>query len=174
MKRKMFLAITMICGVLLASCEKMDVKTQSSGGEQKSSAATSEEQPATTALTPGTVATIVVGDAPFSVEIAETDEERAKGLMNRESLAANSGMWFVFPQMGSEKFWMKDTLIPLDLIFVDNNMKVVHVIKNAPAMSTEILSSPASFQYVLEVNAGTADNKGIAVGDTVEKRIGPN
>lgn len=174
MKRKMVLSMVMMCGLALASCEKMDVKTATPGGDQKSAAAPTEEQTVSSALTPGTVATIVVGDAPFSVEIAETDEERAKGLMNRESLAANSGMWFVFPQMGSEKFWMKDTQISLDLIYVDNNMKVVHIVKGAPAMSTDIINSPVQFQYVLEVSAGTADSKGIAVGDTVEKRIGPN
>lgn len=123
---------------------------------------------------PSAAATIVLGNNAFTVEIAKTPEERARGLMNRESLAENFGMWFVFPEMGNEEFWMKDTLIPLDLVFVNDSMKVVHIIENAPPGSTELLSSPEPFMFVLEIAGGTVQNKGIKSGDKVEKRIGPN
>ena len=119
------------------------------------------------------VATIVVGDTPFSVEIAETDEQKAQGLMNRESLPENAGMWFVFSQPVQEDFWMKDTLIALDIVFVDEDMKVIHIKENAPAKSVEIISSPAPYKYVLEINAGKIAEHGITVGDIVKKQIGP-
>ncbi|MBT3181008.1 MAG: DUF192 domain-containing protein [Deltaproteobacteria bacterium] len=157
---------------LMFSCEKVDVNTEEAV-DSKNEPEVAEEQPSTTVMTPGTVATIVVGDVPFSVEIAESDVERAKGLMNRESLPINNGMWFIFPAMGDEQFWMKNTLIPLDIIFIDDNMKVVHIAENAKPESTELIGSPSSFQYVLEINGGLSEVKGIEVGDVVEKRVGP-
>ena len=124
-------------------------------------------------MAPTSAATIVIGDNAFTVEVAKTPEERARGLMNRESLAQNAGMWFIFPEMGDEKFWMKDTLIALDLVYVDDDMKVVHIIENAVPESTELLSSPSEFQYVLEIAAGMAEERGIKTGDVVQYRIGP-
>jgi len=170
MKRFTMLLFAVCFIISMAACEKMAVDDGKKSIQDETVA--SEDQPVSTIMTPGTVATIVVGGNPFSVEIAETAEDRARGLMNRESLAANSGMWFIFPEMGQEKFWMKDTLISLDLIFVDNNMKVVHIIENAQAESTDILSSAVPFEYVLEVSAGTAAEKNMKVGDSVQKRIG--
>lgn len=169
MKRYAVWCFSAVLILFVGACEKMAVDKKAKAVQDE---AVAEEPSVSTAMTPGTVATIVVGETPFSVEIAKTDAERAKGLMGRESLAANSGMWFVFPAMGEEKFWMKDTLIPLDLIYVDDNMKVVHVIENAPPESTELLISSAPFQYVLEVNAGTVDEHDIKVGDAVQRRIG--
>ncbi len=157
---------------LMVSCEKVDVQ-DNEAVETKNEAQSADEQPATTVMTPGTVATIAIGDTSFSVEIAESEAERAKGLMDRESLPINNGMWFIFPEMGDEKFWMKNTLIPLDIIFIDDKMKVVHIVENAKPESTELIGSPAPFQYALEINGGLVEAKAIDVGDFVEKRIGP-
>lgn len=169
-----------VCGLILSSCEKMQPKSpEENAGSPNTERAASQAQMVgqNAPLATGTVATIAItsanGPANFSVEIAESDQERLAGLMNRESLGENAGMWFIFPLTGNEKFWMKNTKISLDLIYVDENMKVVHVIENAVPESTEPMVSPVSFRYVLEVNAGSAAKRGIKVGDAVEKRIGP-
>lgn len=188
MKHRLF-ALFMITAAaalfIAAGCEKVQMRPEEAApqagaarGGQRAEAPVPAPIPAPepSGMT-GTVATIVVtganGAVPFSVEIAQTDEERASGLKNRESLAANSGMWFVFPQTGSEKFWMKDTRIPLDIVFVDDNMRVVYIIDNAAPESTELLSSPTPYRYVLEVIGGAAARNGIRVGDSVERRVGP-
>jgi uncharacterized protein len=124
-------------------------------------------------MTPGTVTTIAIGTTDFSVEVAKTDEERAHGLMGRESLAPKGGMWFVFPGNVQDEFWMKDTIVALDIIYVDENMKVVHINPNTVPESTEMLSSPVEYRYVLEVPAGSAEKFDIKVGDVAEERIGP-
>lgn len=177
MKRLVIIAGFMLAAALLFAigCEKMQMKPAE---EAAKTGVVKEGTMETPLATPGTVATIAITvegghQVPFSVEIAESDEEREKGLKGRESLPSNGGMWFVFPQTVEEKFWMKDTKFPLDLIYVDEGMKVVHIIENAPAESAELLVSPSPFKYVLEVNAGTAAKHGVKVGNSVEKRIGP-
>jgi len=124
-------------------------------------------------MSPGTVATIGIGNTYFNVEIAKTNEERARGLMGRESLPENGGMWFVFPNNVQDEFWMKDTLVPLDIIYVDENMKVVHINPNTVPESTEMISSEVPYRYVLEVPAGSAEKFDIKVDDVVEERVGP-
>ncbi|MFH0799681.1 MAG: DUF192 domain-containing protein [Pseudomonadota bacterium] len=165
--------------ILMAGCEKLQTNSVNESATPEATAGQNTGSVAQAQL-PGTntsVATIVIkaasGDAPIAAEIAETDDERRNGLQNRESLAESSGMWFVFAQAGREKFWMKDTKIPLDLIFVGDDMKVVGFKENSVPESTELIESPADFRYVLEVNAGTVAKRGIKVGDAVEKRIGP-
>lgn len=163
--------------LILAGCERVSTKALE---EAPKTGAQAKEGQMTETLTPPAnvaVATMTIhttqGAMNFSVEIAESDEERSHGLMWRESLPDNSGMWFVFPQTVQERFWMKDTKIPLDLIFVGEDMKVVHIIENALPESTELLSSPVPFRYVMETKAGTAARGQIKPGDLVEKRIGP-
>lgn len=109
----------------------------------------------------------------FTAEVAVSEEEREKGLQNRQSLPSNFGMWFIFPTEVSTSFWMKDTFIPLDLIFVGSNYRVVDVIENAVPQSQDLLNSDLPYQYVLEVNAGKVHELGIAAGDAVEYRVGP-
>lgn len=163
-----FLAFFMISA---SGCEKMQ---QASGGEQEVQADSlvQEQGGDMPAAAEVVLATIVVNGKEFSVEIAKTDEEKAKGLSGRESLPENSGMWFVFERPVQERFWMQGMEMPLDMIFVDENMKVVHVAENAVPGSTELISSPAPFMYVLELNAGTAAKNSIKAGDLVEKRVG--
>lgn len=174
---KRFLSISILflaLGLVIAGCEKMQTEGPATAEDVKSAEVEGEIPGLTTS---GTVGTIVVGDKAFSVEFAVTDEEKARGLMNRESLPENAGMWFVFSQPVQERFWMKDTLIPLDILFVGDDMKVVYVFENAAPGSMELIpptsTSVPDYKYVLEINGGTVGKKGIEVGDTVEQRVGP-
>jgi len=124
-------------------------------------------------LQPSTSMTMVsINDISFTVEIANTDETRANGLMHRESLPAKTGMWFIFDASDNYSFWMKDTLIPLDIIFVDDQMTIVDIIYDTTPQSTELLSSNTEFQFVLELNAHEANEYGIEIGNTVTLHLG--
>lgn len=103
----------------------------------------------------------------LTLEIADTAGARARGLMGRTSLAADAGMLFVFPEDGNYSFWMKDTLIPLDMIWLDKDWNVLSVIKNAQPCTQDpctIITPGVISRYVIEVNAGTADRLGIKTG----------
>ncbi len=101
------------------------------------------------------------------LEVAVTDEEKAKGLMNRSHLASNRGMVFIFRPAKQITFWMKDTLISLDMIFI-NKGKIVHIVKNAEPNQTQIVY-PSVFDTseVVEVNGGFADKYMIDIGNEV-------
>lgn len=104
------------------------------------------------------------GQARFSVEVARTPAERNKGLMNRESLPRSAGMLFVYERPRRVSFWMKDTLIPLDIIFMDASGTVGRIHKMATPMDTTPLFGGTDVQYVLEINGGLADMIGIGAG----------
>ena len=104
------------------------------------------------------------GEARFNVELAETAAQRRLGLMNRETLAGSAGMLFVYHQTRVLSFWMKDTYIPLDIIFFDETGRVVHVHPNATPLDLTSIPSQAPARYVLEINAGFAKRLGIDVG----------
>ncbi len=100
-------------------------------------------------------------------EVASTPQERAVGLMNRTSLCESCCMLFVFEETGRHYFWMKDTLIPLDLIFLNEGFAVVGVKQNFQPCTQEpcpVYSPDREAKYVVEVNAGKAAEKGIAEG----------
>jgi uncharacterized membrane protein (UPF0127 family) len=157
--------------IIVSGCEKVSLGPAEEG--QKRGVETMEES------TPASVSvsTIAVhSDGKIinvNAEVAITAEERAKGLMGRESLPKNYGMWFVFPYDVKDPFWMKNTLIPLDMIFVGSDMKVVDVFENAVPESTKLIEPRSSYRYVLEVAAGFISENGVKIGDTVESRIGP-
>ncbi len=107
----------------------------------------------------------------FGVEVASTPEERRIGLMNRTFLAESDGMLFVFERPTVQNFWMKNTLIPLDMLYLDENRKIVRITHNAQPCKVENCPLYSSFepaQYVLEINGGQANMLGISVGDEVE------
>ena len=113
---------------------------------------------------------ILLGDHVFDLEIAATWEERARGLMNRESLAEDAGMLFVFESESMLNFWMKNTLIPLDILYMDSSGIVVDIQTMLPqpgVPDSELRTYPsaAPAQYALEINAGVAEALGFAVGD---------
>ncbi len=107
----------------------------------------------------------------FSVQIADTDATREKGLMFRKHLSAVEGMLFDFKVAQPVTFWMKDTLIPLDLIFIDGDGHVVSVARNAQPMSEALIPSQGAIVGVLELRGGRAAEIGVKVGDTVRERI---
>ncbi len=113
---------------------------------------------------------VCVNNKCFEVEIAKTDTERVEGLMFRENLAQNAGMLFVFNKEDFYSFWMKNTKISLDIIWIGADNKIVHIEKNALPCETENCQSYKSTQkakYVLEINAGLAEQFGIKAGDLV-------
>ena len=104
------------------------------------------------------------GGARFTVEVADDSASRARGLMFRESLARSAGMLFLFPQPGPQSFWMRNTLIPLDMIFIDPAGRVVHVHANAIPGDETPISGGDGVLAVLEINGGLAARLGIAPG----------
>jgi len=107
----------------------------------------------------------------FDVEIAKTGEERRIGLMNRKHLDLDRGMLFLFENEGVYGFWMKNTLIPLDIIWIGENKEVVFIKENAMPCNLENCETfyPAQkASYVLEINGGLAEKYGIKIGDKVD------
>lgn len=104
------------------------------------------------------------------VEVAADDENRAQGLMYRDHLADDRGMIFVFPQKGDYAFWMKNTIIPLDMIWIDEAKKVVHIAHDVPPCHADPCPSyppGVAAKYVLEVAAGVAAKHHVADGDVL-------
>jgi uncharacterized membrane protein (UPF0127 family) len=112
------------------------------------------------------IGTVVLETPPrepvtLRVEVASTDAQRQMGLMFRESLGADEGMLFLFPTERRNSFWMHNTLIPLDLLFIDSEWKVVGVVEQAEPMTDDPRAVPKMSQYVLEVNGGFAARHGL-------------
>ena len=142
------------------------------------SVSTSTESPTASTTTPNTASGIVKeGEVVFlhgdkrvrkiDVEIAENDAEREKGLMFRPYLSDSVGMLFIFNESSPQSFWMKNTMISLDIIYVGPDKKIVSIQKKAKPYSEESLPSFGNAQYVVEVNGGYCDKYGIQVGDTI-------
>ena len=102
--------------------------------------------------------------ARFTVELADDVDERSQGLMFRESMAADAGMLFVYPGPQRAMFWMKNTFIPLDMIFVGEDGKVLSVHENAIPQDETAIDGGSGVKLVLEVNAGVARTAGIGPG----------
>jgi len=111
------------------------------------------------------------GPVSISVELALTADDRASGLMHRESMASDHGMLFKFDQTRLILMWMKNTPLPLDMLFLDSTGTVVGIAKDTTPFSESIIPSPAPVRYVLELNAGTAAKRGISVGDKARHRV---
>lgn len=100
----------------------------------------------------------------FNVEFARSEAEKATGLMFRERLADDEGMLFMWNTSSPRQFWMKNTLINLDILFIDSDYRVVHIEESAHKGSLRIISSLLPVQYVLEINAGQAQLRKITPG----------
>ncbi|MEZ4858916.1 MAG: DUF192 domain-containing protein [Flavobacteriaceae bacterium] len=103
----------------------------------------------------------------LDIEIAETEYETQTGLMYRKSMQNNRGMLFIFDDESRKAFYMKNTAFPLDIIFINSDLKVVSIQKNAQPYNEASLPSNAPAKYVLEVNAGLSDQWGLKVGDRI-------
>jgi uncharacterized membrane protein (UPF0127 family) len=109
----------------------------------------------------------------FEIEIAADDASRERGLMFRDSMPADHGMLFVFDRADVQTFWMKNTYIPLDILYFDKNYKFVSVSARTPPCHSMLNDCPTypsggPAQYVLELNAGTADKLGVKPGDELK------
>jgi uncharacterized membrane protein (UPF0127 family) len=107
----------------------------------------------------------------FTVEIADTEAAREKGLMYRKSLPPGQGMLFDFHSDQPVRFWMKNTYIPLDMIFIRSDGRILNLAENTTPMSENEMPSAGPVQAVLEVRGGTARKLGIAPGDRVANPI---
>ena len=109
---------------------------------------------------------IKVGTHPLKVEIAQTDPEREKGLMHRRSMGANDGMLFIFAEPAYHAMWMKDTLIPLSVAFVDSEGVILNILDMEPqTLDTHMSAGPSI--YAIETNKGWFAQKRIKAGDKV-------
>lgn len=111
------------------------------------------------------------GEVVFTVEVMRTSSEQAQGLMYRDGIADNIGMLFVYSDSAERIFWMKNTYFPLDMLFLDTQGKVIHLIHEAQPCSIDNCSNFSSVypaQYVLEIRGGLVREKQIQLGDRVE------
>ncbi|HSV13854.1 MAG TPA: DUF192 domain-containing protein [Tepidisphaeraceae bacterium] len=122
--------------------------------------------PATTQSSLPTVS-MKIGARTFTLEVAADEYSRERGLMERDSMPADHGMIFVFPSDSSEGFWMKNTHIPLDILFIDAGGKVVSVHTMKP-FDMNTTSSDGEYRYAIELNAGAAADVGVKAGDHVD------
>lgn len=172
------------CGILLAlGCER--VSSPPSGNLQQPPQVLNAEGGAQTpgkeggSNTPSVnVANVVLypkegSPVVFSAEVAKTIEEKRTGLQGREDLPEKHGMWFVFDGDVQDPFWMKDTPVALDILFVDKDFKIVDLFANTTPNSEALISPHQKYRYAFEVKAGTAAAYRITVGDRAEFRLGP-
>ncbi len=107
------------------------------------------------------------GDVSFDAEIADSPAERQKGLMFREQMQDSHGMLFLFPDNAQRSFWMKNTLIPLDMIFIRADRTILGIVANAEPKTLTSRSVPGQSQFVLEINGGLAEQLGLAADQEV-------
>ena len=108
------------------------------------------------------------GQARFEVRVADEPAERSQGLMFVESMPLLEGMLFVYPQAQRATFWMRNTLIPLDMIFAAPSGEVLSIHENAIPLDQTTIDGGEGIQYVLEINGGLASRLGITVGDVLQ------
>ncbi len=113
----------------------------------------------------------ITGVHAFAVELAITEQEHERGLMFRKALPEGTGMLFDFKHDQPVSFWMHNTYIPLDMIFIGGNGRIVHIAENAKPLSDALIPSTRPVRAVLEVIGGTAEKLGIAAGDQVTGSI---
>jgi len=102
------------------------------------------------------------------VEVVEREQDRARGLMYRKSMPESQGMLFVFPERENHTFWMHNTCIPLDMLFIDSDGTIVGIEENTPTMNDSTFECGCPSTYVLEVNAGWTRRHGVAAGQKVK------
>ncbi len=107
----------------------------------------------------------------FTIELATTPEQRRQGLMFRQNLAPRHGMLFDYHSDRQVSFWMKNTYIPLDILFISSGGKIIRIHRNAEPHSTSMIASGSAVRAVLEINAGETERLGIREGNTVQFSI---
>ncbi len=104
----------------------------------------------------------------INIEIADNDGERQQGLMNRSVMSNTQGMLFIFDVEEPQAFWMKNTILPLDIIYVNAKMEIVSIAENTTPFSEQSIPSHFPAQYVVEVNAGFCAQYGIVAGSVIK------
>jgi len=107
-----------------------------------------------------------IGNQQFTIEIADTPSKRSVGLMKRDEMPADHGMIFIFPEPDTYSFWMKNTRIPLDIIFIDANGRIASIQQMKP-YELKSVSPPVAVKYAIELNEGAAAKAGAKVGDRI-------
>ncbi len=107
----------------------------------------------------------------IDIEVAASPQETSRGLMYRQSMDEMQGMLFIFQEMEEQSFWMKNTYISLDILYVDDKGKIVSIQENATPLSEDLLPSFQPAQYVVEVNGGFCKRNGIGVGDWIDVKF---
>ena len=105
--------------------------------------------------------------ASIEIEVASNDAAREQGLMYRDTMAGNAGMLFMMGTEEMQAFWMKNTIIPLDILYADSERRIVSIHKNTTPYSLDQIQSDKPALYVVEVNAGYTDRQGIVIGDFI-------
>jgi len=114
------------------------------------------------------IATATGEQHSFEIEIADTEVKRVKGLMNRYKMDANQGMLFIFDYEEIQSFWMKNTYLSLDMVFISADYRIVDIYENAFPLNEAPIISEARAKYVLELLGGTVKKSNISIGDLVE------
>jgi uncharacterized membrane protein (UPF0127 family) len=163
-------AATVLAAVLgLLGCGAASKSPQPAPSATRSPAAPATTPSSSAAKTSGPRVRMPSG-AEYSLELALTPEDQAQGLMFRESLAERHGMLFVFPETAPHHFWMKNTMIPLDMIWLDASGKVLFVSADTPPCKADpcpTYGPDGPAQSVLEIAGGKAKAEGVAVGTTL-------
>ncbi|MBM3231991.1 DUF192 domain-containing protein [Candidatus Pacearchaeota archaeon] len=116
---------------------------------------------------------VCIGNNCFNVEVVDNPQTREKGLMFRESLDLDNGMLFIFENEGNYSFWMKNTLIPLDMIWIDSSGRIIDIKEADPCKfdPCTIYSHAGYAKYVLEINKGVSKNLGIEIGQLAKSDL---
>jgi uncharacterized membrane protein (UPF0127 family) len=163
MFRSGFAHLLALVSVLVCACRN------SAGSEPQPEATTTTAALAAPAPAPARVEISPTGEAPLSVEVevVDTDESRQRGLMFRKQLAPMAGMLFLFERPEHHTFWMHNTLLPLDIIFIKSDWTVLGAVENATPLTDSPRTVPGESQYVLEVNAGFSRRYGLRPGTSM-------
>jgi uncharacterized membrane protein (UPF0127 family) len=148
-----------LAGVCLVGCAKED--NQAAGGTAAPPGAT---KPATVAGAVARTVTMKMGNDTFHLEVAANDRDRARGLMYRESMPIDHGMIFVFGPDQEREFWMRNTLIPLDIIYVNGAGRIVSIKHGVPLQEDPTVPSDEPMKWAIELNEGVAGATGLRVG----------
>jgi uncharacterized membrane protein (UPF0127 family) len=162
--------IFFITGLLLAAALSAYITAQPRQNQASSQTTITKATEVITDISTAKGPYVIIAGVRLSVEVADTPAERGRGLSGREMLPENSGMLFVFDTPGRYGFWMYGMKFPLDIIWIDESLKVVYFVENAqPCVNIcETYEPPADALYVLEVNAGFVKKYGLKTGDVVE------
>lgn len=154
--------------MLRIACLALVVSCSTGGATKRDDNDTIPTQPSVSTAKPTVQATVTLGDATVAVEVVATEAKIERGLMYRQHLPPDAGMLFLIDQEYDWGFWMRNTLIPLDLIFITKGMAVAGIVADAKPLNDASLKVGVPSLYVLEVNAGWSSAHHVAAGSPVK------